>query len=120
MQQQDQTKRIVIFVVSMALCFAVWYGLKYWMFPPPPPTAPAEARLAAAILGSSDGGFGQGITQAAALWSVEAKHSAESKPEEKPDETAPPPPVVVEKPPPARDQLRTLGDISRTSKFHIR
>jgi YidC/Oxa1 family membrane protein insertase len=119
MQQQQQTKKIVIFVVSMALCLVAWYGLKYWMFQPPPPPAPVEARLAAALLSQSDGGFGQGIAQAAALWNAEAKHSAESKPEEKPDDAAPPP-VVAEKPPPAPDKLRTLGDISRTSKFHIR
>ncbi len=119
MQQQDQTKRIVIFCVSMALCFAVWFGLKAWLYPPPPPPAPPEARLAAALLSSVDGDLGQGITQAAVLWSVEAKHSAESKPEEKPDR-AQPPPVVAEKPPPAPDRLKTLGDISRTSKFHIR
>ena len=76
MQQQQQTKNFVIFVVSMALCFAVWYGIKYWMFPPPPLPAPVEARLAAALLSQSDGGFGQGIAQTAALWSVEANHSS--------------------------------------------
>jgi YidC/Oxa1 family membrane protein insertase len=121
MQQQQQTKNIVIFVVSMALCFAAWYGLKYWMFPPPPPPpppAPAEARLAAALLSQSDGGLAQGLTQAAVVWNAETKPASESKPEEKPIE-APPPPVVAEKPPPTSDKWKTLGSESRTSKFHM-
>ncbi|HBI46139.1 MAG TPA: hypothetical protein DDY78_25295, partial [Planctomycetales bacterium] len=117
MQQQQQTKKVVIFVASMALLLVAWYGLKYWMFPPPPSPAPVEARLAAALLSQCDGGFGQGIAQAAALWSAEAKRSSETKPEEEP--VAAPPPVVAEKPLPSREQYKYLGDISRNSKFHL-
>ena len=117
--QQQQTKNIVIFVVVMTAWVAIWYSAKNWLYPPPPSPAPPEARLAAALLSNSDGGLGQGLAQAGALWSVEAKRTPETKPEEKPDAAAPPPPVFVEKPPPAPDQLKTLGDSSRTSKFHI-
>ncbi len=119
---QKQTKNTILFVVLMVLCFFIWLGVKTWFAPPPPPPpVPEEVKQAAAALGASDGGLGQGLAQAALLAQAGAPATL---PEAKPQEKPAPPPVAAEekyKPTPVGD-LKTswsLGENDRASKFHL-
>jgi YidC/Oxa1 family membrane protein insertase len=118
---QKQTKNTVWFIVLMVLCFFIWLGIKTWLFPPPPPPPPPvpdEAYQAAALLGASDGGLGQGLAQAAVLTQESAKAAPEAKAPEK-EKPAPPPVALEQQPPTPNDQLQTLGEIDRRSKYHL-
>ena len=124
MQQppQQNNKNVLIFVVAMALCFAVWYGLKTWLFPtppaptPPPEPPPGEVYTATAALAAAEGGFGQALGQVGLLAQAVGRNSEAKAP---PKVEAPPAPVVTQKPPTPPEKYRHLGDKARDSKFHL-
>jgi YidC/Oxa1 family membrane protein insertase len=121
MQQQSQTKNIILFVVLMLLCFGVWYVLRTYVFPPPPEAAPPAALQAAETvgLGAGEGGLAQGLGQAAVLAAAEGKKAEPTT--EAPKPVAPP--VAVNAPPAAPptpvDKLKVLGKNDRNSPFHL-
>ncbi len=124
-QPQQNNKNIIIFVVAMMLSLGVWYALKTYVFPPPPEPPPEQPspetrveikptpEVAAAAVGAGQGGLDQ------ALWQSAFLSLAESKPEAKPVEAPPPLPTIAEKPPTPPSKYLRLGDMSRTSKFHL-